>query len=128
MIDGSIGLDKGLDTQIAAGSTTPTVSHVTAQATTLGTDDAGRHGGGQVHGITHGQDPLAHLEVVGVTESDGWQVFGINLKQGDVGAGVGTNDLGGVFFLVVGRDGNFIGPLYHVVVGDDVTVRGDDDS
>jgi hypothetical protein len=52
----------------------------------------------------------------------------VDLQEGDVGLGIGTDDLGGDGLAVIHDDFDLYGILHDVVVGDDVAVRGDQEA
>ena len=58
----------------------------------------------------------------------GGQVVGVDLEDGHVGVGVGAHHLGLELPAVEQPDGDLLGALHHVVVGQDVAVRRDDEA
>lgn len=118
-VDSGIGLDERGDT--CCGSRL-------VDAAAFGTDDTGGDGAVQTVGVTDGDDPLADLQVVTVADRQGGEVLGIDLDEGEVGDLVGTNDPCGELAVVVEGDGQLVGAFYDMVIGDDISVRADDDT
>ena len=114
-VDGHVGLDEGHGA-------------VVGQRAALGADDAGGHGVFKAKGRADGQHPLAGLEVAAVTQGDHWQVFGLNLEHGHVGLGVGAQHLGPKFAPVGQLDGDFLGVLDHMGVGQNDAVGANDEA
>ena len=56
------------------------------------------------------------------------EVLAIHLDKGQVGGGVGSNDACIEFAVVVERYGQFVGTIYHMVIGDDIAVCANDDT
>src|SRR2546427_11783290 len=75
------------------------------------------------------RSPLAHFEVVRVAEHDRHEVArAVDLDQRDVGLRVATHDLGLELFAGGKLDDDLLGVLHHVVVGEDVARRVDDEA
>lgn len=72
--------------------------------------------------------PLAHLELLGITQLDGRQVLALDLEQGHVGARIGADQLGLQLAAVRQADDDFVGIGYHVVVGQHVAIAGNDEA
>ena len=121
LVDGSIGLDVGLDALLAI-----LLSH--AQATRLGTDNTCRHRRGEVEGITHGQYPFAHLQSIRVTHRNGGEIVTLDFQQGQVGLLVGADDASFQLAVVVERHTDLVSTSNHVIVGHDVAIGLDDDT
>ncbi len=77
---------------------------------------------------TDGQYPLAHLELLGITQLDGRQVLALDLEQGHVGARIGADQLGLQLAAVRQADDDLVGIGYHVVVGQHVAIAGNDEA
>ena len=75
-----------------------------------------------------GQHPFTQAEGIAVSEGNGGKVIGIHLDDGHVRCGVRAHHGGVVLLVVVQRHLDFAGTVDHVVVGDDITVRADDDA
>ena len=50
------------------------------------------------------------------------QIGGVDLQNGDVGLGIGADDLGLELALVAERDGDLVGAVDHVIIGEQVAV------
>ncbi|MNH24443.1 hypothetical protein D3C79_843730 [compost metagenome] len=77
---------------------------------------------------TDGQHPLAHLELLGITQLHDRQVLAFDLEQGHVGARVGADQLGLQLAAVRQADDDLVGIGYHVVVGQHVAIAGNDEA
>ncbi|MCY1511233.1 hypothetical protein D9M68_456410 [compost metagenome] len=82
----------------------------------------------EAEGRTDGQHPAAHLELVGLADLHDRQILALDLEQGDVGARIGTDQLGFELAAVGQAHDDFIGIGHHVVVGQDVAILGDDEA
>ena len=71
-----------------------------------------------------GEHPLPDAERVGVAEGEGREVVAVHAEHGEVGEGVGPDHLGVELAAVEEHHAELVGPLDHVVVGDDVAVGG----
>src|ERR1017187_3101238 len=94
----------------------------------LSADDA--HGDSFTHtkGIADGQHVVAHLHLIGIANGDRIQGAGVHLEYGNVGLRVCAHHAGFVFVLVLHDHGHGSGVVHHVVVGQDVAIRADDDA
>ena len=63
------------------------------------------------------------MQVLGCPERNDVKALSLNLDQGKVCGGVGSDDLGCEITVVVQRYFKLVGFLYDMVVGDDVAVR-----
>ena len=52
---------------------------------------------------------------------------GVDLQHRDIGVGIGADDLGGELTAVEQADGDLVGALDHMVVGEDVAILGHDE-
>ena len=115
-VDGTVGLDH---------VHLPAVAH--GDGAVEGRDDAGSLGEGELtQGVADGGDFLPHQHVAGSADDHGGQAGGVDLDNGDV-VGLFPADVGGVILGAV-YEGNLdgTGPVDDVVVGEDITVLGDD--
>ena len=121
-VDRGVGLDEVLDAAV--------VGVGQGQAPALGADDAGGDGEGQVlaQRVAHGEDPFTHPGRVAVAQRRGGEVVGVDLEHGQVGAGVGADDLGLELPPIEQAHRHLVGAVHHVVVGQDVAVTGDDEA
>ncbi len=112
-IDGGVGLDEIL---VAVDL----VEQMHAPA--FGGDDASRHRLPDVERIADGKHQVAHPQAVAVSERDGGKILRLDLDDGDIGLGVGADDL--AFELAVVREGHLelVGAFDDVVVGQDIAV------
>jgi len=116
-IDGGVGLDE-----VVKGSG--------ADDPALGADDTERDGVFQAEGIADGQNPGPDLEIRGVAEFEIGQIgLAVDFQQRQVGFLVAADDFGlDRLFVVAELDLDLVGAVHHVVIGDDVAVRGDDEA
>ena len=98
-------------------------------------DDAGRDRLRQAERTADRDHPVTHLCSVGITEFDrGKRGRGFNLDDRDIGRRIDADHLGGTAKIGVrigiGRQFhvNLVGLIHHVVVGDDVAARIDDEA
>ena len=111
-IDGSIGLDKALDT-------------IGTEGTSLSTNDTCGYSTGQVKGVTNSQYPLSQLQIITITNGDGRKVLTVNLYQRQVGSWVTTNDTTLELAIVIQLHLYLISFAYHMIVGYNITVTAD---
>jgi len=115
-IDGGIGLDEvliALDAQVLAANRA---------------DDAGGDGLGKPERRADGDDPFADLELRGVSEAGAGKVGGADVDDGEVGECVLADEGSLKLAIVREGDGDLLGALDHVGIGDDVAVGTDDDA
>ena len=86
------------------------------------TDDTCRHRGSQVEGITHGQDPLSQLQVIGIADRQRREILALDFNQGQIGLLVRTDNAPLELAVVVQLHQQFVRLAHHVVVGHDITV------
>ena len=101
-----------------------------ADLAATGGDDAGGHGAAKAEGIADSDHPVANARIL-VSELDGGKclAIGVNdLEQGQIGLGIGADDLGLPGLAVIGLDPDLGGVLDDVVVGDDVTIGRDEEA
>src|ERR1035438_8683041 len=79
-------------------------------------------------GIADGQHVVAYLHLVGIANSDGLERAGVHLEYRNVGLRIGAHYAGFVFALVMHDHGHGGGVVHHVIVGQDVAIRADDDA
>ena len=86
------------------------------------------HGGGfaDAEGVADGQHDVADFDALAVGKGDGRQAAGIHLEHGEVGLWVIAQHLGSEGASVVKCHLHLVGVLDHVMIGEDVAVRGDD--
>ncbi len=114
-IDGDIGLDE---------------RHIgiAGQRTALGTDDAGRGALFEAERCADGQHVIAYAQRVGRSEVHAGQAAGIDLQDGDVGCRVTAQHLC-VEFPPVGQfHADAIGIAHDVRIGENQSVRTDDEA
>ncbi len=99
-----------------------------AELAPLGGDDARRDGVLHAQRVADGQDPLADLDHGGVAQGDEGQVLGVDLEKGQVGLGIGPDDLGLEVLALEGRDRVLDRVLGDMVIGQDVAVGRDEES
>jgi hypothetical protein len=74
-------------------------------------------------------DPLPDLQLLRIAEMDVRELLaGLDLDERDVGPGVGPHHLRLELPLVQERHRDLVGFFHHVVVGEDETVLGDDET
>ena len=117
-VDGTVGLDE---THGGAGA------HSDAAAECA--DNAACKGEGQLaERVADGENRIADAKGIGIAQSDRLKTFGLNFKNRDIVALIIADDFGIVGFVVIGGNGDLLGICYDVVVGENVTVRGDDET
>src|SRR6185436_4798689 len=111
VVDRGVRLDRAVDREVVRG-----LDRAVERA-----DDAGRDGALEAERAADGDDAGAHEDVVGVGELQRVQLGlrRVDLDHGDVGRGVGPDDLRAGLLAVGERDGD------RVRAVDDVLVRGD---
>ena len=112
-IDSRICLNKifkGVDAQLFASQ---------------GAHNARGDGLANAKGIANGQDSIAHLQTLHLTQDDGGQFWQVNFEQGQIRFGIGANDFGHGAAAIVECDFNALSALDHVVVGKDVAIWTD---
>ena len=90
-------------------------------------DDPGRHRPAEAERIADRHDPVADARPVG-READMREVGPFGLQKGDVGLGIGADDLGVERAAVIHDDLDAAGIVDHVVVGHDIAVGGDEEA
>ena len=117
-IDGGIGLDEGVEVRNP---------HLGARQ---GGDDAAGHGLADAEGVSDGEHQVADLELVGIAKFEIRQRLAarVDAQNGQVRAFVGADDDRLVLAAVGEHDGNLVGALDDVVVGDDEALGADDDA
>jgi hypothetical protein len=91
--------------------------------------DAQRHRAAQPERVADGHHPVAHHRPVAIAEFDEWQVTTrFDLQHGEVHLVVRSDDLRRQPRPVGEEDVDLLGPLDHVVVGDDEAVLADDEA
>jgi len=98
------------------------------QAATNGADDALGNGMVKAERRTDRDHPLTGLQVLGLAQFKHRQVLAIDFEQSHVGTWIGTNQLGLEFTAVGQAHENLVGIGNHVVVGEDVAVRRNDEA
>ncbi len=98
--------------------------------TIFGADDSGGNRGIQTERAAEGQNPVANLHSIGISElGDGQVVAGLDLDHGEVGVFVEAHDAASVFRgVAVERDLNFGGLIDDVIVGEDEAFFVDNDA
>eukprot|EP01022_Parablepharisma_sp_SALTPOND_P017632 TRINITY_DN2854_c0_g1_i1.p1 TRINITY_DN2854_c0_g1~~TRINITY_DN2854_c0_g1_i1.p1 ORF type:complete len:786 (-),score=227.08 TRINITY_DN2854_c0_g1_i1:181-2538(-) len=95
----------------------------------LGADDARGHGVLQAEGVAHGQNPVAHPELVAVAQGqEGQLVLGVYFNKGQVGLGVAAYNLGRKLIAALEAHQDLVGLGHHVVVGDHIALGVHDDA
>ena len=82
----------------------------------------------QTEGRADSHDPLADLELVGVTDLQRRQIVRVDLQHRDVALLVDADHLGVERTIVVQLDGHMVGTVHHMGIGQDVAVGIDDKS
>lgn len=119
-VDGSVGLDE------AAGLAGIIRVRI---GTVDGTDDAAGDGELEVaERAAEGKDSLSGMQLAGVAPGDAGEAGRVNLDDSEIGQLVDTDELAGEDAAIVEGDLDVRGAVDDVAVGDDVAVRGDDDS
>src|SRR6266404_2396973 len=96
--------------------------------TTTRRDDTGRHRAAETEWIADREHPVADARGL-VREVDVGEIAAaIDLDQGDIGARIGADHLGGVGLAVISRDLDGVGLIDHVVVGHRVAVSSDEEA
>src|SRR5690606_15261306 len=98
------------------------------QVATVGRDDAGGGRAAQAERVADGDHPVADPRLRGVLEVHVGIVVPLDLQNGEVGALVAADHGRLQLALVLEDDGDLLGVLDHVVVGDDVAVGADEEA
>ena len=91
-----------------------------------GTDDAAGHRLADAERIANREHHIADLEFVAVREFNRGQVRAIDLQHGDVGLRIFADNLGRKFASITERHLHLVGVFHDVIVGEQITVLGDD--
>jgi len=114
-VDGGVGLDEVV---VGTGADHPP----------LGADDPRRHRLFQSEGTADGHDPVAHLQVIRISQLEGLKVrIPRDLEEGKVGLGVPADDLPVELLSARQFHLDLVRSLDHVVVGQDVPVPAHDE-
>ena len=124
-IDGGIGLDEVLELALRAR----------LDGAVLGGDDAGGDGLRKLERLADGDHPFPYLRAVGVAHLHcGQGARRIDFDDRDVGVGIDADDfrgtavIGGIVRIGGELDKDFVRLVHHVIVGDDVAARIDDEA
>jgi hypothetical protein len=98
------------------------------QIPALRTHDAGSDGVLQPERLADGRHPFADLQLFGIADGDLLQTRRLDLEQRDVGALVGTDNLGLEFALVRKLHRHFVGIVDNVPVGEHIAVRRENEA
>src|SRR5690606_871717 len=115
-VDGNVGLYKR-DVLLAAVVSAPDRA-----------DDAVSDGVIHAERRTDGDHPLAGLEPGRVADLDYGEVAGLDLEQGDVGLLVRADDPGVELASIRKPHRYLVGVTHHMVVGEHITIRGNDET
>ena len=117
VVDGGISLDEVI--QVAA---------LGADGASARADDAQRNRGASLEGerVTQRNNPVAHVDVVGIAHRYRGQVLFVNLEDGKVRDDVASHYLGVVGLAVGQVDLDVVRALNHMEVGHDVAVGTND--
>ena len=74
------------------------------------------------------QHPFPHLDGRGVAEFNRRQIGRIDLEQGKIAAIVGADDLGDELAAIAHAHDDLIGGLDHMGIGQDVTIRAQNET
>ena len=118
-VDGGIGLNHADGGGAAAGGNLPVDAADVAD---------GLGGGKLAQRIADSGDHIADGQVMAAAQGGGGQTGGLHLQNRHIVGGVLAHELGLVFRAVVGGDGERIRVLYHMAVGDDVAVLGENEA
>ena len=91
-------------------------------------DDAGSDGGGEAIRIADGEHPFSDFQFLTATYGDGLQVFGFDLDQSEIRIFVLSDDTAFELAIVIEFYQNLVSIFHNVVVGDDISVGGEDNS
>ena len=91
-------------------------------------DDAERHRAAEAEGIADREHEIAHLHPVERAERDGGEVLAVRLQHGEVGLGIRSPHARRDAPAVGKHDLNVVGAFDHVIVGQDVAFRRNDDT
>jgi hypothetical protein len=131
--DGTVGVEQrppgvawvergvGLDDVI--NQTSRTRAERSAQAT----DDAGGGGLLETHRAADGDGDLAGTNPPAVGERQVADVVGLSAKHGEIRVGIVADEIGGKAPAVRECDGQAAGAVYHMAVGQEVAIRGDEE-
>src|SRR4029079_12953963 len=90
--------------------------------------DAGRHGAAETERVAHRDHPVTDPRLLLSELYVGESLRRLDLEQREVGALIGADQLRLVFGVLVEADLDLATAIDHVVVGDDVAVRRDDET
>ena len=115
-VDSAVGLNE-LHAQIARER----------DLTVQRTDDSSCQGEGQLaERVADRQNVLAHDQLVRVAEDDGGEALRLDLQHRDIVACIIADECRIIAAAIIGRHGDAVGILHHMVVREDVAVLGDD--
>src|SRR6185437_5011852 len=106
VVDGRIGLDEAA----------VRVRSILGAAASGGADNAAGHGEVHAERIADGENGLAGLEQAGIAEGGAGQAGGVDLDHGQVGVGIGADNLRAVKLALVVEDDIHRGGAVHDVV------------
>jgi len=115
LIDGRVGLQKVLEAAVAQTG-----------LAALGADDAHGHRLSESERIAYRQADIADADLVRIAQRKHRQAGGLDFQQSQVAGRVGTNQLGGKGAPVAQIHGDLFRAVDYVMIGDDVSVGGDD--
>ena len=118
LIDGGICLDERFYSPDA----------VHTERTCLGTDDTGSYSRGKIERVTYRQYPLSYFQGIRIAHGDGREIVSLDLDQSQIRIRVGTDHATFELAVVIQLNDNFVRTVDHVIIGDDVTVFGNDDT
>ena len=78
--------------------------------------------------VANGQHGVAHLQVARIAQGNGWRRADVDFEHGQIGVGVCADDGGRHAPTVCQLNLDIAGGFQHVVVGQDVAFRTDDDA
>ena len=121
-VDGGISLDEIGNAEV--GRLEP------LETPALGADDAAGDRKRELvaQRVPDGQYPLADALVVAVAQRDRLEILRVDLEHGDIGVGIGAHDFSHELAFVMQPHRDLVRARHHVVVGEDVAVRGDDEA
>jgi hypothetical protein len=99
-----------------------------ADVALAGGDDAGGHRAAEPEWIADGQHPIPRARHFVRKLHEGEVIAAVDLKQGEVADRIAADHLGGIGLLIVGLDLCRFASLDHVIIGDGVAIRGNEEA
>ena len=117
---GIAAIHRGVDLQIVVGTR--------SDVAVMGRDDACRHRSAEAERIADREHPVTDAGILAGKLHVRKLLRSLDLEQSDVGPGVGADQRSRIFVAALERHGDVLGVLDHMVVGDEVPVRRNEEA